>query len=147
LLSLEIDGVRVYSLSLAPIVTPSSGDSTIGMFKSDDPQSIYAWLDPVSKECFIVSGSSPQAILSLAYMAGLVTATVAGALIHSKFWGTVCGISAAMLCVVASVRSLMHSRKVSTELHARYRQQYGAKPISFLEEDRQNTEQVLTKPD
>jgi hypothetical protein len=147
LLSLEIDGVRVYSLSLAPIVTPSSGDSTIGMFKSDDPQSIYAWLDPVSKECFIVSGSSPQAILSLAYMAGLFTAAVAGALIHSKFWGTVCGISAAMLCVVASVRSLMHSRKVSAELHARYRQQYGSKPISFLEEDRQNTEQVLTKSD
>lgn len=136
LLSLEIDGVRVYSLSLAPIVTPSSGESTIGMFKSDDPQSIYAWLDPVSRECFIVSGSNPKAILSFTYMAGLFTALIAGATIHSKFWGTVWGVGAAMLCIVASLRSLMHSRKVSAELHARYREQYGSKGISFLEDGR-----------
>ena len=40
LLSLEIDGVRVYSLSLAMVVTPSSCENTIGMFKSDEGDSV-----------------------------------------------------------------------------------------------------------
>lgn len=54
LLSLEIDGVRVYSLSMARVVTPSSCENTVGMFKSDDIRSIYAWLDPVSKDFYRV---------------------------------------------------------------------------------------------
>jgi hypothetical protein len=134
LLSLEIDSVRVYSLSLARVVTPLSGENTVGMFKSDDPNSIYAWLDPVSKDCFIVSESSPKAILSLAYTAGIFTAGITVAIRHSNFWGTVCGVGAVVLCVVASLLSLNRSRQVSTELHARYRQEYGSKAILFLDD-------------
>jgi hypothetical protein len=135
LLSLEIDGVRVYSLSLARVATPSSGENTVGMFRSDDPHSIYAWLDPVSKECFIVSASSPKAILSLTYMAGIFTAGITVAITHSKFWGTTCGLGAVVLCVVASLRSLKQSKDVSDVLHARYQQQYGSKGILFLDDD------------
>jgi hypothetical protein len=135
LLSLEIDGVRVYSLSLARVATPSSGENTVGMFRSDDPHSIYAWLDPVSKDCFIVSASSPKAILSLAYMAAIFTAGITVGVTHSRVWGTACGVGAVVLCVIASLRSLKRSRDVSAVLHASYRQQYGSKAISFLDDD------------
>jgi hypothetical protein len=136
LLSLEIDGVRVYSLFLARVVTPSSGDKTVGMFKSDDPRSIYAWLDPVSQECFIVSESSPKEILSLAGMVGIFTGGITAAITHSRFWGAISGLGAVMFCIVASVRSLQRSRRVSAELQARYRQLYGLRGVFFLDDSR-----------
>lgn len=58
---MDIDGVRVYSLSLPRVVNPASCENTVAMFKTDDRQSICAWLDPASKECFVLAETSPGA--------------------------------------------------------------------------------------
>jgi hypothetical protein len=48
-LTMHIDGVYVYSLSLDGIKNPSSGTNTVGAFRDDKNRSIFAWIDPVSR--------------------------------------------------------------------------------------------------
>lgn len=72
-LSVDIDGTRVYSIYMSRVITPSSGQNAVGMFRSEDRQSLYAWIDPVSGTCHIVSETTPQAFLHLAHLAALLT--------------------------------------------------------------------------
>lgn len=50
ILTMRIDGMYVYSLSLDGIQTPSSGTNTVGAFRDDKDRSIFAWIDPVSSD-------------------------------------------------------------------------------------------------
>ena len=49
-LSMCIDGLYIYSLSIDGKKTVSSGANTVGAFRNDKDSSILAWLDPVSGE-------------------------------------------------------------------------------------------------
>lgn len=47
-LSATIDGEAVYSLFVKNVDTISSGTNTVGAFRNNKPDSVLAWIDPVS---------------------------------------------------------------------------------------------------
>jgi hypothetical protein len=98
LLSMEIDGTRVYSISLDRVVNPVSCFETVAMFKNGDRRSIYAWLDPSSKECFILNEISLSAAFFLCHMAALMTGAVAAIITHDRQLAIVCAVSMAFVC-------------------------------------------------
>ncbi len=49
-LGLCIDDTNIYGISVSGEPTISSGENTVGAFRSDDMNSLIAWLDPISNE-------------------------------------------------------------------------------------------------
>jgi hypothetical protein len=48
--SLNIDGINIYSMSIQGTRTVSSGKNTVGAFRDNKRDSLFAWIDPVSNE-------------------------------------------------------------------------------------------------
>ncbi|MBK4737309.1 hypothetical protein [Noviherbaspirillum pedocola] len=129
---MDIDGVRVYSISLPRVVTPISCENTVAMFKTEDRQSICAWFDPASKEYFVVSEINPGAAFSLCYMAALVTGLLAANLMHDKRAGLVFGVTAAAVSGAVSLWNFRKVADIKAALQARYKSEYGSSALRFL---------------
>jgi hypothetical protein len=64
LLSMDIDGVKVYSIPLTRVVNPASCENAVAMFKTEDRQSLCAWLDPASKNASSFRKQAPAKLSS-----------------------------------------------------------------------------------
>ena len=133
LLSMEVDGVRVYSLTLPHVVKPASCENTVAMFKTTDRRSICAWLDPISKECFVASELSLAVAFFLCHMAGLITGAVAAGITGDKQLGPICGVAAAAICGAGVLWRFRQIAEIKTTLRSRYSEQFGASAIQIAE--------------
>ena len=134
LLSMEIDGTRVYSISLDRVVNPVSCFDTVAIFKNDDRHSIYAWLDPTSKECFILNEISLSAAFFLCHMAALMTGAVAAIITHDRQLAIVCAVSMAFVCACIGLWEYRKISIIKGQLRSQYKTTYGSPPLQFLDE-------------
>jgi hypothetical protein len=135
LLSMDIDGVRVYSLPLPRVVKPASCQNTVAMFNTEDRRSICAWLDPVSKECFVVSEMTFGLAFYLCHMAALVTGACAAILTHDRMAGLFWGVGAAAVCGAVVLWQFKKNADMKTALRTRYRGDFTHPAINFLNDE------------
>lgn len=131
LLSMDIDGVRVYSLQLPRVVRPASCQNTVAMFKTEDRRSICAWLDPVSKDCFVVSEMTLGAAFYLCHMAALVTGACAAILTQDRTVGLICGLGAAVVGGVVALCQFRKSAEIKAALQSWHQRTYGSSVVQF----------------
>ena len=132
LLSIDIDSVRVYSLQLPHVVKPASGQNTVAMFKTEDRRSICAWLDPVSKDCFVVLEMTAGAAFYLCQMAALVTGACAAILTHDRTVGLFRGLGAAVVCGAVALWQFKKNAEIKAALQSWRQRTYGSSGVRFL---------------
>lgn len=135
LLSMDIDGVHVYSLALPRVVKPASCRNTVAMFRTQDRRSICAWLDPVSRQCFIVSETTPAFAFYLCHIAAVVTGGCAAILTQDRTVGLFWGVSAAVVCGVVALWQFKKNVAMKTALRSRYRSSFTHPAINFLNDE------------
>lgn len=67
-LSLHIDGVTINSILVYGKGKPSSGVKTVGAFKSENKETLVAWIDPVSGSLFDAGGSGEKFFAIAAFL-------------------------------------------------------------------------------
>lgn len=133
LLSMEFDGVKIYSISLPRVLTPSSGKNTVGLFRSNDKHSLYAWIDPVSEECHIISETTPAGMFYLAYLAGLAVIGIAGIGFGlARMLAITLGSVVAFGIILLGVWNLKKCSDVRNDLRTAFHKNCPRKPIEFL---------------
>jgi hypothetical protein len=100
-----------------------------------DRRSICAWLDPVSKECFVVSEMTFGLAFYLCHMAALVTGACAAILTHDRMAGLFWGVGAAAVCGAVVLWQFKKNADMKTALRTRYRGDFTHPAINFLNDE------------